>query len=252
MISAQKILINFLILPLLIIACSTAEKEDLNTPSGLFNSGVRLENNDRYEEALQRFTDVKNKHPYSRFAAEAELHIADIHYKREAFIEAKNAYQMFKELHPKHAKSDYVTFRLAMSLFNQLPSSVDRDLTPAAESIQYFDEVIQSYKNSTYVKEANEKKAEMINQLAKKELYIANFYLKKEKYLSAFKRYEALLKTYPNIGYDSQAMYGAFVSALELGDLESGKQYYQKLNSSYPNSDELMRARERAQKHGIQ
>jgi outer membrane protein assembly factor BamD len=109
----------------LVVGCSSGEKYDTSTPEGAFKQAEEYEKDERYEEAVQKYAEVKNKFPYSRFATQAEMKIADVHFTREAFIEAAGAYQLFKEFHPKHPQADYVTFRLALSYFNQLPSSID-------------------------------------------------------------------------------------------------------------------------------
>src|SRR5690606_35825112 len=96
----------------------------------------------------------KNKHPYSRYATLSELAIADIEFARENYDSAQTAYQVFKEMHPTHDRSAYVTYRLGLSKFNQLPSTIDRDLDEAASAILYFDEVVTSYGKSEYVKDA--------------------------------------------------------------------------------------------------
>lgn len=241
------------ILPLamaLLVGCSSAEKYDASTPEGAFKVAEEYENDERYEEAVQRFAEVKNKHPYSKFATMAELKIADVHFKREAYIEAQNAYQLFKEFHPKHPQSDYVTFRLALSYYNQLPSRIDRDLSLADKAILYFDEVLNSYPTSAHVEESRQKRTDVLKMLAGKEMYVADFYAKKSHYGSALKRYETVLKTYPNLGFDAQALYGAAKSAFETGEKERGQQHLKNLYSLFPATDEAKRAKDELEKYG--
>jgi outer membrane protein assembly factor BamD len=236
--------------PTVLTGCATNETVDASTPEGAYKIAEDLEKDERYEEAIAHYTDVKNKHPYSRFATMAELKIADVHFKREAFIEAQNAYQLFKEFHPKHPQSDYVTFRLGLSYFNQLPKTIDRDLSVAEKAILYFDETINSYPNSQFVAEAKSKRQDALKMLAEKEMYVANFYFKRKKYDSALKRFETVLKTYPNLGFDSQALFGAAQSAFESGEKERGLQHLKNLNSLFPTSDEAKRAKNELQKYG--
>lgn len=241
------------LVPLLLtfsVACSTAEKYDASTPEGGFKQAEEFEKDDRFEEAIAKFTEVKNKHPYSRFATEAELKIADLHFKREAYVEAQSAYQLFKEFHPKHPRADYVTHRLALSYYNQLPPTVDRDLSLADKAILYFDEVLNTYSKSEFAKDAKEKREGVLKMLAEKELYIADFYVIREKYDSAVKRFEGVLRTYPNLGYDARALYGAAQSAFEIGEKDRGVQHFKNLNSLYPNSEEAKRARNEFTKFG--
>lgn len=225
-----------------LISCSSAEKFDTSTAEGAFKHAEELEKDERFEEAAAKYTDVKNKFPYSKLATSAELKLADVHYKREAYIEAQSAYQLFKEFHPKHAQADYVTFRLAMSCFSQLPNSIDRDISVAEKAIIYFDEVLNSFTNSQYAEQAKKHRIEALKMLAKKELYVANFYAKREKFDSALKRYETVLKQYPNLGVDAEALYGAAKSALKTGERERGQQYLKSLISQFPNTDEARRA----------
>ena len=225
------------------VGCSSADKHDINTADGAYASAEALEKDERYEEAIARYAEVKNKHPYSKYATMSELRIADVHYKREAFIEAQGAYQLFKEFHPKHPQSDYVTFRLAMSFFNQLPTSIDRDLSAADKAILYFDEVLTSYPSSPHVAEAKEKKAVALKMLGEKELYVARFYFKQKKYDSALKRYEYLLKSYPNLGFDPEALLGAANSANRSGERERALQHVRNLYAKFPQTDEAQRAK---------
>src|SRR5688500_18813632 len=100
--SNRILLSGFAAILFTLTACSSADKIDTNTPEGAFQLAERYEKDERYEEAITYFSEVKNKHPYSRFATSAELRIADIEFKRENFIEAESAYKLFKELHPDH------------------------------------------------------------------------------------------------------------------------------------------------------
>jgi outer membrane protein assembly factor BamD len=218
-------------------ACSSNETIDPNSAEGLYNRGLDLEKNERYEEAAEKFKEVRNKFPYSKVTTDAELKLADVYYKQESFPEAQVAYQSFKDLHPKHPTIDYVTFQLAMSYYMQLPSTIDRDLTLSQKAITYFDEVITSYPNSKHFKEAKDKKQDVRTKLASKEDYIADFYFKRERYESALGRYEELLEEYPNLGFDERALFRAAYSAHKIGQLDKSNKYYSKLKEKHPSSD---------------
>jgi outer membrane protein assembly factor BamD len=227
------------------IGCSSIDKIDTSTPEGAFQLAEAYEKDERYDEAVQKYQDVRTKFPYSKLATTSELKIADVNYKREAYGEAQASYQLFKDFHPKHQQIDYVTYRLAMSYFNQLPDSIDRDLSLADKAILYFDEVINSYPKSEHVADSKAKKEDALKRLAQKEIYIADFYFKRAVNDSALQRYENLLKKYPNLGYDARALYGAAICAQKLGEKERAQQHYQKLVSLYPGSDEAKNAKDK-------
>lgn len=242
----------FVIIFSLFTGCSSMEEFDKNTPDGLFKIAQRYEKAERYEEALSSYSELKNKFPYSRFAVTSELKIADIHFERESFAEAKVAYELFKEFHPKHPKSDFVTYRIGLASYKQLPETIDRDLSASKEALTYFSILQKSYPGSQYIKDANEKAAEIEKKLIEKELYIADFYFKKEQYLSALGRYERLVQQNISFGFMPRALFGASISAFEIQEKNKGLSYYRKLVSSFPSSGEAKKIKSRIDSYEVQ
>jgi outer membrane protein assembly factor BamD len=229
--------IGFFVAGSIILGCSSKEKKS-DTPEDAFAIAAEYDKDDRYEEAIRRYNDVKNKFPYSKLATEAELAVAEVYYKQEAYPEAQISYQAFRDLHPKHPKTDYVVYKIGMSYFNQLPSTIDRDLSLAAPTILNFEDLIKNYSTSQYVKEALDKKELCLKKLAEKELYVAQFYTKKKNYSSALVRFEGLLSKYSGLGFDPAALSGAAVCANKLGLLEKQVIYSKKLRDKFPMSEE--------------
>lgn len=234
---------KFWALSLLIIigvftGCSSADKLNSDTAEGAYAIAQKYEKDERFEEAIAQYNEVANKHPYSKLALEAKLKIADIHFRRENYIEAQTAYQLFKEFHPRHSRIDYVTYQLGLSYFHQLPDTIDRDLSIANKAIIYFDEVLKSYSQSEFAPKAEEYKQKSLKMLGEKELYIADFYYIRDQYDSALGRFEDFLESFSQSQLIPRALYGAAMSSHYLKDNLKTKKYYQLLVSQYPNSDE--------------
>lgn len=217
--------------------CSTSE-HSADTPEGAFKIAQDYEKADRFQIAIQRYLDVKNKFPYSSLATEAELAIADIHYKTEDYVEAQIAYQNFREFHPKHPKSDYVVFRTGMSYYQQLPDSIDRDLTLANDAIYNFNELIKKYPSSEYLAETQEFRRKAFAMLNEKELYIADFYFREKMFDSALARYESSYQKFNGFGFDPRSLAGAVKSARELKNPEKEKKYTDILFTQFGDSPE--------------
>lgn len=231
---------NFLLLFLAFftISCSSIKTYDTSTPEGAYNQAEEYAKYERFEEAIERFKNVKAKFPYSSFAKKSDLRVADINFERESYVEAQSSYQLYKDLYPADENIDYVTFRIGISYFNQLPNTVERDLSVAEKAIRSFDELEKVYPNSKYAQEAKDKRAKAVQMLAEKELEIAKFYLKKEKYLSALGRYEDLIKKYPNSGLNREALYGAALSAHKSDSPIRAKMYATELIKLFADSNE--------------
>lgn len=227
----------------LLVSCSSADKIDTNSAEGAFQLAQKYEKDERFEEAITYFAEVKNKYPYSHLAVEAELKIADIEFSRENYAEAESAYKIFREFHPTHTRIDYVTFRLGMSVLNQLPPTIDRDLTLAHTAIEHFDQVISKFPSSEFLAPATESKKKALQMLADKAYYVAHFYHVREKWPSALGRYEDLLRNHPRLGYDAKALYGATFSAYKMKDMDKAKLYFKRLLAEHPQSKELELAR---------
>ncbi len=223
------------------LGCASDDKR-ADSAEGTYAIAQEYEKDERYEEALQYYNDVKNKFPYSRYAQLAELAVADIHFKREAYPEAQAAYQVFKEYHPRHERIAYVTYRLGLSYYHQLPSTVDRDLSLAQNAISSFNEIIHQYAKSEYAADSIAKRQEVLKMLAGKENYIAEFYFKRNQYDSALGRYEVLIKKYPRLDFDATALKGAALSAFYLGEHEKAQKYLLRLQSEHPDSSEARAA----------
>jgi outer membrane protein assembly factor BamD len=237
MITKTLKLLFIFIVSLTLFSCASEEKL-ADTPEAAFALAQDFEKSDRNQIAIQRYMDVKNKYPYSSLATEAELAIADVYFKTEDFTEAQISYQNFKEFHPKHSKIDYVIFRIGLSYYQQLPDSIDRDLSLANDAIYAFNELIKKYPNSTYKAEAEDYRKKAFVMLNEKELYIADFYFQQKLFDSAFNRYEMSYKKFSGFGLDARSVAGAVRSARELNDFEKEKRYLDILNSKFSDSKE--------------
>lgn len=233
-----KVLSVLISLILILGSCASDEKKT-DSAEATFKAAQEYEKDERYEEAIKKYSEVKNKYPYSQFATQAELAIADVYFTEESYGEAQINYQTFRELHPTHARIDYVIFRTGLSFYQQLPETIDRDLSLATDAIGLFDELLQKHPQSEFVKEAKEKKESALKKLAEKEDYVGNFYFKRKIYDSALLRYEYLLNTYPKLGLDERAITRAFYSALKLKDKSKSKKYKDMLKAQFPDSKEL-------------
>jgi outer membrane protein assembly factor BamD len=220
-----------------LFGCASEDKKG-DTPEEAFKIAKEYEDDDRYQIALQRYLDVKNKFPYSSFATLAELAIADVHYKNEDYPEAQVSYQNFREFHPKHPKVDYVIFRTGLSYYMQLPDSIDRDLTLANDAIYNFNELIKKYPTSSYVAEAEDYRRKALVMLNEKELYVADFYYMQEYFDSALSRYESAYKKFTGVGLEPRALAGAIKCAAQLDNKEKQKTYTEILTQKFSDSSE--------------
>ena len=79
-----------------------ATKEQAKTVADLMDQGEKLFDQGRYTESGLVFQAVRDRYPYSGYAAMAEVRLADGYYERQEFEDAYIVYDDFERLHPKN------------------------------------------------------------------------------------------------------------------------------------------------------
>lgn len=158
-----------------------------------------------YKDAVKAYTDLKDWYPFSKYAILAELKIADANYQLKQYDEAIIAYEAFEKMHPKNDAIPYVIYSSGLCWFDQL-DTVDRDQTPAKNSMLLFKRLINQYPASEYAQKAKEKIQRCLENLSGHELYVADFYYKTKQYTSALARYESLVMNFPGSKESKEAL----------------------------------------------
>jgi len=213
-------LISFFFLLSIFTNCSSEKLQGSTQAEILYKEAEKSISKKRYIAALEKLNEIRSQHPYSYYATPAELLIADVKFLQENFAESAADYQLFRDMHPKHERIDYVIFRLAESLFNQMPSTFDRDLSIAEESVKYFQEIINVYPNSAHVAVSKERIEHVYRQVRSREKYIADFYFKTSNYDAALWRYTYILDKLNDPELNEHAKVRQVMSLNELGKLD--------------------------------
>ncbi len=177
--------------------CSSVPVDEKD-PASLFKDAQSEIESDHYQIAIDKLQAIKNKFPYSNFAAESQLRIADVYFIEDLFAEAAANYQIFKDLHPKHAKVAYAMFRIGKSYLQDAPTLLERDLSPLKKALEAYQDFLNRFSESPEAVEARKDVVNIRKRLAEKELLIGDFYFRREIYLSAQSRYEKILQLYPD------------------------------------------------------
>lgn len=198
-----------------------------------------------YPEALRGFAGVKAKFPYSRFAALADLRVADTHFEQGKHVEAIDAYRQFVKLHPNHDDVPYAMLRIGDAYFEQapddwwfLPPSAEKDQANVKLAITAYDDLVERYPKSEQAAKGREALAVARRRLAEHELYVAKFYWKREKYRAAANRAEGLVTRFSGLGFDVEALWLAARAHAKAGETTAARAAAQRLVDKFPQSAE--------------
>ncbi len=242
------------------VGCATPpEVKNAGTPAERLyrKAEVRLDRGD-YTAAVDLYNEVRNEHPYSKYAVRADLRIGDAYFEQSQWASAAEQYRTFVKLHPKHQKVDYARFRIGKSLYNKmpddwffLPPSHERDLSSTRRAARELSSFVESYPDSNYRKEAREMMREARRRLADHELYVADFYLDRENPRGAKMRLKHLLNNYSGLGLDAQALYKLAVAHARLEQSAEARTAIRDLKEYHPDSEYAERAEELMAAHDL-
>lgn len=185
------------------LSCGPKNKVEKLAPELAEDARVQFEK-ERYREAIDIYTKLRDWYPFDKLAVEAEYNIAEAHFKMKEYDEAALAYEEFEKLHPRHDSIDYIIHQRALCYFNRLDSE-DRDQTQAIKALSILSRLTQQFPDSGYGEDAEKEKEACLNSIASHEMYIGRFYLKSKHYKSAMNRFETVLTSYSGLGFDAEA-----------------------------------------------
>jgi outer membrane protein assembly factor BamD len=217
----------------------------------LYAKGLKDFYSDNCIDAEPIFRDVRRKYPYSRFAALSELRLADCLYNEGKYLEAIQGYDHFVRRHPSHPEVGYARFRVADCHYQQIPSDwllappvYERDQTPAQQSLNYLRRFISEYPKDPLVFKAKRMAKEVLELLAKHELYVAKFYLDRDRPSAAIARLHTLVRSYPKSEVEPEALFLLGESYLEIRDNTRAKKAFRELVDRFPANEYASKAQE--------
>lgn len=206
-----------------------------------YQAGVDEAKAEAYPEATKFFEYVKTKYPYSKYAALADLRIADMKFKQQKWAEAADAYASFVKLHPTHPDVDYAAYRAALARYKDAPAEFilfpppsQKDQTQVIAAIAQLQQFLKDYPDSKYVPDAKKVLAEAEAERADHEWYVADFYYSRQHWAGAAGRLESLVKDHPGSKYEVPALLRLAESYLHLEERTRAQRALQEIVVKHP------------------
>lgn len=195
------------------------------------------------------FRDIRANYPYTRYAALSELREADCLLIQDKHAEAIEIYQRFARVRASHDQVPYARFKAAEAQYAQIPTewflsppAHERDLRAARDALKDLRRFLLDYPSDEHAPEAAKMEHETLALLAKHELYVADFYLKREKTVAAISRLKDLLRSYEGSGYEPQALLLMGRTQLIMKDRPAAHATFRELIQRYPSSGSAVQA----------
>ena len=223
-------------------ACSSDDKnplddefEDEKPVEILYNEAAAAMDAKNYLQAYRLFNEVERQHPYSQWATRAQLMAAFAAYENEDYIESVLALDRFMRLHPGNKDIDYALDLKALNYYEQI-SDVGRDQEMTLMAKENFEALLRTYPNSKYARDARLKLDLTLDHLAGKEMSIGRYYLVRNQYHAAIRRFLNVVRDYQTTTHVPEALHRLVEAYLSLGIREEAVRVAAVLGYNYPGS----------------
>ena len=151
-----------------------------------------------YERLIARF-------PFGPYTEQSQLELAYAQYKDRKEEEAYSTVNRFIKTYPTHKHVDYAYYLRGLINFNRssglLERYIDRDQSKrdqgfSQQSFDDFAELVKRYPDSRYAADARQRMIFLRNNMARAELNIALYYLRREAYVASANRAEHIVQVY--------------------------------------------------------
>ncbi len=242
--------ILFLALLLSVVGCSSNDESDVDkvpdkSAQALFSDAREALDSGLYKKAIQILSAIDSRFPFGPISHQVQLDLIYSYYKSGDSAQGIALADRFLRLNPNHANIDYVYYMRALinvatedNLFQDMAGidRSDRDPTASRDAFNDLKTIITVYPQSKYAADARKRMISIRSRLAKYELAVARFYLKREAYASAANRGRYIVEYYSPSDEVEQALEIMIECYDEMGldDLKNNAK--QVLAANYPGN----------------
>ncbi len=232
----------------------------------LFDRAMEQMKHNHMDQARIILQTLINTYPDSEYIARAKLAVGDSWYAEggsAALAQAENEYKDFETFFPNMPEAAEAQLKIANIHYRQMEKP-DRDFTHAMRAEEEYRNLINQYPDSKLVAEAKDRLREVQEVLAEREFLIGRFYFLRESWAAAMARLQSVVDDYPLYSGADEALYllgGAYerqidaIRASKFDEVAKGKMIkefgdkaaaaYARIVTRYPATDRAGDARKR-------
>ena len=186
--------------------------------------------------AAKKFKEAESLLPQSEWAAKASLMASYAEYSRNAFSNSIFGLERHIANYPADKNIPYAHYLIAICYYEQILDE-KKDLQPLVQAKEKFEFIILTYPETDYAIDARFKLDLIIDQLAAKEMSIARYYMKTEKWIPALNRLKTVVEKYDKTIFIEEALHRLVEVYYKIGLVEEAKQAAAILGYNYQSGE---------------
>ena len=205
----------------------------------LFEKGEEQYKRETWQRARTYFSHLYETFPNDPLGRRSLLRIADTYYEQGDpvnLVEAQYKYRDFINRYPTSDQADYAMLRIGMCSFKQMERP-DRDQQKTREAVEKLNDMLRAHPNSPLKAEAEARRQDALDRLARHEHLVARYYMKRGSHNSAVQRLNFLIDTYANYNDRAGAFYDLGNALSHLGRDGEARLYFERVLTEFPKSD---------------
>ena len=185
--------------------------------------------------AAKKFKEAESLLPQSEWAAKASLMASYAEYSRNAFSNSIFGLERHIKNYPADKNIPYAHYLIAICYYEQILDE-KKDLKPLVQAKKKFEFILLTYPETDYATDARFKLDLIVDQLAAKEMSIARYYMKTEKWIPALNRLKTVVEKYDKTIFVEEALHRLVEVYYKIGLTEEAKQAAAILGYNYQSS----------------
>ncbi|MDR3748640.1 MAG: outer membrane protein assembly factor BamD [Acidobacteriota bacterium] len=175
----------------------------------LYDRAMDAMEHHKYDVARLTLQTLINTYPDSEYVARAKLAVADSWYEEggtAAMAQAESEYKDFITFFPQMTEASEAQMKIANIHYKEMEKA-DRDPTHARRAEDEYRQLILQFPDSPLVPQAKQRLLEVQEVLARREYMIGHFYFLRETYPAAIARFQSVVDTYPLYSDADEALF---------------------------------------------
>lgn len=232
----------------LLAGCASNEVDPDLQEQELYQQAQSSLDTGRYSAAVEQLEALDTRFPFGNYAEQAQLELIYAYYQVENWEAARAAASRFIRLHPDHPQVDYAYYLRGLAAYQAGRFSLEglelidiskRDLGASRDAYVDFGELVRRFPDSPYAADARQRIIYLRNVLARHELQVADFYLRKGAYLAAVERGRWVLERYPQATATRDALATMVEGYLGLNMRDRAREVLKTLIDNDPDNERL-------------
>ena len=188
-----------------------------------------------FEEEMFCLLEFGEAEPCTIWAPRAVLMAAYGYFTQGYYGDAINNLERFLVKYKNHPQTDYAYYLLALCHYDQIVDE-KKDLNEKLKARKYFNIIVQNYPETEYSYDSQYKLELIIEIIASKEMYLARYYLQREKWIPAINRFKVVVNDYETTIFVEEALYRLVELHYKIGLVNEAQKYASLLGYNYQSS----------------